>query len=215
MAETPQLKLYHYWRSSSSWRVRWVLAFKNISASYIPINLLENEQNSNDYKTRSPTAFVPALEADGRVLTESVAIAEYLEQLFPEPSIFPSDPWLKARTRQLVEEVNAGTQPLQNLHVLRSLWTTEAERTSWAQKVIERGLSGIEKTLSLVRQEGVQGPFALGDNITLADMFLVPQLYNAKRFAVDMSPYPLARAAEQAALEHPSGKASHPDNFKP
>jgi maleylacetoacetate isomerase len=210
------VSLYHYWRSSSSWRVRWALIHKGIETKYVPVNLLEGEQNASGYKARNPMGFVPALEVGGRLLGESVAILEYLEETHPTPALLPRDPWLRGRARQLVEIVNAGTQPLQNLYVLRTLYTSEDERAAWSRKVITRGLDALEATLNEVRtSEGVTGPFSLGDELSLADLFLVPQLYNARRFKVDLTSYPTALAIETAALASPSGQASHPDRFRP
>lgn len=210
------VSLYHYWRSSSSWRVRWALIHKGIEAKYVAVNLLEGEQNASGYKARNPMGFVPALEVDGRLLGESVAILEYLEETHPTPALLPRDAWLRARARQLVELVNAGTQPLQNLYVLRTLYTSEDERAAWSRKVITRGLDALEATLNEIRKsEGVTGVYSLGDELSVADLFLVPQLYNARRFKVDLTPYPLALAIETAALASPSGQASHPDRFRP
>ncbi|MFO0660491.1 MAG: maleylacetoacetate isomerase [Polyangiaceae bacterium] len=189
---------------------------KQIEARYTPVNLLEGEQNAPGYKARSPMGFVPALDVDGRLLTESVAILEYLEEVFPQPALMPKDAWLRGRARQLVEIVNAGTQPLQNLYVLRTLYTNEEERAAWSRRVIARGLDALETTLAEIRKsEGVTGPFSLGEGLTVADLFLVPQLYNARRFKVDLAPYPLALSIEAAALATPSGQASHPDKFRP
>ena len=210
------LSLYHYWRSSSSWRVRWALIHKGVEAEYRAVNLLDGEQSADGYKAMSPMAFVPALEVDGRVMGESVALIEYIDEMRPNPPLLPKDPWLRARARQLVEIVNAGTQPLQNLYVLRTLYTTDEERAAWSQKVISKGLTAFETTLRHMRDaEGVTGPFCLGETLTIPDLFLVPQLYNARRFKVDLTAYPIAVSIETAALATPSGQASHPDQFKP
>lgn len=204
--------LYHYWRSSSSWRVRWVLAHKQIAFESVFVNLLASEQQSEAHRQISPMGLVPALRIDGRLLGESVAICEYLDETRPAAPLRPADPYLRARMRQLVEVVNAGTQPLQNLLVLGKVGEQKKE---WAQFFIARGLRGIEATLGALRAEGVGGPFCLGDALTLADVFLAPQLYNARRFELDLSPYPLALAAEAAALATPAGQASAPDAWQP
>jgi maleylacetoacetate isomerase len=111
------LKLYHYWRSSSSWRVRWALEFKEIECEMISVDLLNKESEREPHLSRSPLGFVPVLEVHGHYLTESVAIIEWLEERFPEKKLFPHDDILRAQTRALVELVNAGIQPLQNLIV--------------------------------------------------------------------------------------------------
>lgn len=119
---TTTYKLYHYWRSSSSWRVRWAMAYKNIPCEFLPINLLENAQRSEDHLARNPLGYVPvlAIQEAGlpvRYLAESIAIIEYLEEMHPSPSLLPGDAFQRAQIRQLAEVINAGTQPLQNLCV--------------------------------------------------------------------------------------------------
>ena len=204
--------LYHYWRSSSSWRVRWALAHKQIAFDAVHINLLAGEQQGEAYRAHNPMGYVPALRIDGRLLAESVAICEYLDETRPEAPLRPADPYLRARMRQLVELVNADTQPLQNLLVLHRIGEKKKE---WAQFFIERGLRAFEEVLRGLRGEGVAGPFCLGAEPTMAELYLVPQLYNARRFEVDLAPYPLAREAEAAALATDAGKASAPEAWQP
>lgn len=204
--------LYHYWRSSSSWRVRMALSYKEIPYDTVHINLLEGEQQGEAYRKNNPMGYVPALAIDGRLLAESVAICEYLDETRPERALRPADPYLRARMRQLVELINADTQPLQNLLVLHKVGEG---KKAWAQFFIERGLSAFESVLRQVRAEGVNGPFCLGDSLTMAECFLVPQLYNARRFEVDLTPFPLALSAEAATLATPAGKASAPDAWQP
>jgi maleylacetoacetate isomerase len=207
-----EVTLYHYWRSSSSWRVRWALAHKQIAFEATPVNLLAGEQKTEAFLSRNPLGCVPALRIDGRLLSESVAICEYLDETRPERPLRPADPFLRARMRQLVELINADTQPLQNLLVLQKIGEG---KQAWARFFIERGLAAFEATLRGLREEGTSGPFCLGADPTLADLFLVPQLYNARRFDLDLSPYPLALAAEQAALATEAARASAPDAWQP
>jgi len=212
------LLLHHYWRSSSSWRVRWALAIKEIEYRSNAIDLLSGTQASDAFKKESPMGQVPCLVVDGRPLSESVAILEWLEETHPTPPLLPRDPWLRARARQLVEMINAGTQPLQNLVVLKEvshLLHDKGAAKPWAQKWIARGLSAFERELEMLEREGVSGPHALGASITLPELFLVPQLYNARRQEIDLAPYPRALAVEAAALDTPAAKASHPDRFQP
>src|SRR5437773_93893 len=115
----PRAVLYHFWLSSSSWRVRWALAFKGVPFRSVMIDLRAGEQHRPEHRARNPLGYVPTLEIDGRTLGESVAILEYLEERFPDPPLYPRDPWLRARVRQVVELVNSGVQPLQNLLVLQ------------------------------------------------------------------------------------------------
>jgi maleylacetoacetate isomerase len=212
------LLLHHYWRSSSSWRVRWSLAFKGLAYRSNAIDLLTGAQSSDAFKKDSPMGQVPCLVVDGKPLSESVAILEWLEETHPTPRLLPLDPWMRARTRQLVEIVNAGTQPLQNLVVLKEVSHRLNDKTAaktWAQKWIVRGLTAFERELEALAAEGVQGPHALGDAVTLADLFLAPQLYNARRQELDLAPFPRALAVEAAALATDAAKASHPDRFQP
>lgn len=207
-----QPRLYHYWRSSSSWRVRWALVHKQIAFDSVAVNLLAGEQQADDYRRLNPNGYVPALAIDGHLLTESVAIVEYLDETRPERPLRPADPVMRARMRQLVELVNADTQPLQNLNVLQRLGDAKKE---WAQHFITRGLTAFESTLRQLRAEAIGGPFCLGEAPTLADVYLVPQLYNARRFDVALEGFPLALAAEAAALATEAGQASAPDAWKP
>ncbi len=179
------------------------------------MDLLKGAQSDPSYVAQSPMGLVPCLVIDGRPLTESVAILEWLEDTHPEPGLYPRDAWARARTRQLVELVNSGTQPLQNLAVNRHVSSDLAAQAAWARHWITRGLEAIERELGVVASEGLGGAFAVGNALTAADLYLVPQLYNARRFAVDLAPYPRIVAAEGAALATDSCRASHPDAFQP
>lgn len=206
------ITLYHYWRSSSSWRVRWALLYKGVAFETVHINLLEGEQRAEAFREKNPAGYVPALAIDGKVLAESVAICEYLDDTRPEPPLRPSDPYLRARMRQLVELINAGTQPLQNLLVLGRLGDG---KNAWARDFIGRGLGAFEAALRGLRHEGVGGPFCLGSGVTMAELYLVPQLYNARRFDVDLSPFPLCLEVEGAALGTEACERSSPAVWQP
>jgi maleylacetoacetate isomerase len=212
---TMELLLYHYFRSSSSWRVRWGLAIKGLSYGSRPVDLLANEQNDEGFRRASPMGLVPCLVIDGRPLTESVAILEWLEETIPSPPLLPRDPWARARVRQLVELINAGTQPLQNIGVLRRYSPDKESQKAWARLWIERGLQAVERELEVVAAELGEGAHAVGDAITLADLFIVPQLANARRYGADLVPYPRACAVEVSALDTKAARASHPDHFAP
>lgn len=207
--------LYHYWRSSSSWRVRWALLEKGLAFEPVAVNLLGGEHRNDAYRARSPLAFVPALVIGEMTITESVAICEYLDEVYPEPPIRPAAPAQRARMRQMVEMINAGTQPLQNLLVMQKVSGAKEEQQAWSRFFIERGLSAFEKLIELTRQEGVSGPFCLGAHLTMADFYLVPQLYNARRFDVDLTPFARCLEIEANALATESGRASHPDRYQP
>jgi maleylacetoacetate isomerase len=211
-----KLLLHHYWRSSSSWRVRWALELKGIAYESNAIDLLKGEQSDAAFiASKSPMGVVPCLEIDGRALTESMAIIELLEEMHPDPPLMPKVPWRRARVRQLAELINSGTQPLQNLAVMRHRSSDLAEQKAWARHWIARGLASVERELGVVASEGIEGPYAAGESVTMADLFLVPQLYNARRFDIDLTPFPRATAAETAALATDAAKKSHPDAFKP
>jgi len=182
MAQTKPV-LYSYFRSSCSWRVRIALAFKGIDYEYKPVNLLKGEQLSEDYKKLNPTAEVPTFVDKGHVLTHSFAILEYLEETVPDPPLLPKDVVVKAKVRAIVDTIVAGIQPLQNMKVLKHVGDASS---LWAKHWIESGFKSLEVIL---RQ--THGKYCVGDNVTLADVCLVPQLYNANRFNVDMSLFPL------------------------
>lgn len=180
--------LYNYWRSSCSWRVRWVLALKGINYQSVPINLLKNEQSSPAYLAKNPHGLVPCLEVDGKLLSESTAIIEWLEETYPQMPILPRDPWDRAVAREIASIVASGIQPLQNLRAQRQHSSDPEEREKWARTFIESGLDLLEKKL-----EPFSGNYSLGDSISLADIFLVPQIYNALRNKIDMNAHPRCR----------------------
>jgi maleylacetoacetate isomerase len=198
----PQVTLHTYWRSSSSYRVRLALAHKRIAYTPVFVNLLAQEQLAADYRRKSPLGHVPLLTVDGQTMVESVAICELLEDLFPDPPLYPTprDPWARARVRSLVETINAGTQPLQNTSVLGRVAEAGGDRKAWAAHWNARGLAAFEALLESYEKKGHGGPFASGASFGVADCFLLPQLYSARRFDVDMTNLPRALAAERAAL---------------
>ena len=206
------MKLYGYWRSSSAYRVRIMLEFKNLSYEPVGVHLLKDggEQYAPDFMEISPLGQVPMLALKGPsgplYLSQSMAIAEFLEDAHPTPSLLPRDPWMRARARELAEMVNAGIQPLQNLRVLRSLKASGVDSDSWRNEVMRRGFHALERRL-----RSSAGAYAVGDGITVADAFLVPQVYAARRFALDLDDFPLLVQTTDACLEHPAFSAAHPD----
>lgn len=207
----PAMKLYHYWRSTSSWRVRWVLAMKKISVEMIPVNLLEGEQESGAHLKRNPFGKVPVLELDdGRFLAESVAICEWLEENYPEPALLPDDSFDRAKVRERVQRVNSGIQPIQNLKVLQAVSEDPGVRNKWAARWISSGLQSLEE--EIVR---TAGKFSFGDTVTLADIFIVPQIYNARRFDVSLEPFPKLAQLEANLKETDGWRLSEPDRYKP
>ncbi len=210
-----KLRLYHYWRSSSSWRVRWALAIKNVSCEYVPINLLSDEPESVEHRKRNPLGFVPVLEIldenpHFRHISESVALIEWLEETYPTPSLFSGDSFQRARIRQLSEIINSGTQPLQNPNVAQFHSSDSEEQKKWNQHWIRKGMQAYE----ILVQE-TAGKFSVGNTITMADLFLIPQCYNAARFDVKVSEFPTLEKIYTEALTTESCQASAPEKFKP
>jgi maleylacetoacetate isomerase len=211
--QIPKLVLYSYWRSSSAYRVRIALAAKELAHEYVAVNLLTGEQTSDAHKAKSPMGYVPCLVVGDRPLVESVAIIELLDEIFPEPKLYPRDPFERAHVRALVEIVNAGTQPLQNRHVLLHFSPDADAQKTWAKHFIVRGLAALESHITTYeRTTKTRGTFAFGDELGAADAFLVPQLYNARRFDIDLAPYPRVVRAEQAALATDAVRAAIPEN---
>ena len=208
------MRLYSYWRSSASWRVRVVLAHKKIDYEYVPVSIHadRNDQLKPEYVQVNAMRQVPVLEwrhGDAlRRLTQSVAIAEYLESIHPSPQLLPEDPLKRARVRELVEIVNSGTQPLQNTSVINAVRKHGGDdaAASWTHDACQRGMVAIEEH---VKAHG--GRFAVGDAVSMADVFLVPQVYNAGRFGVDLSVFPRAVDVAARAGELPAFIAAHPE----
>jgi maleylacetoacetate isomerase len=207
----PKLVLYGYFRSSCSYRVRLALAGKGLSYQSVAVNLLQGEQRGEANVQRSPTGYVPCLEVDGRRFVESVAILELLDDLFPDPALYPKDAFARARVRAMVEAVNSGIQPLQNLAVLKRVSSDPATVKEWGAHFNARGLAALSRMVDLAREDGVPGPFCHGDRLGAADVLLVPQLYSARRFGVDIGVWPRLLAAEAATLALPGMLEATPE----
>lgn len=206
------LRLYSYWRSSSSWRVRIGLGLKGLAHEIAPVNLGTGEQWSDAHRARSPLGQVPVLEIeeDGRMLriVQSMAILEWLEERYPDPPLLPRDLAGRARVRSIAEHVNSGIQPLQNAVVLRTLREKEAGwDREWARTFIGRGLEGLERAVG----DGGAGRFCHGDAPGLADCYVVPQLYNGRRYGVDLASFPTLRRIEEACAALAAFREAHPD----
>lgn len=204
------MKLYGYWRSSSSWRVRIALAHKGLDYEYAAVHLRDGAQRADWYADLNAAKQVPLLELeiDGqtRRVGQSMAILALLEQLHPDPAFLPSDPYLRARSVQLAELVNSGIQPLQNLSVILKLKAMDQDAKSWCQEAIANGLAAYEATMS-----DVAGDFSVGDAPSWADACLIPQLYNARRFSLDLTPYPTIARVEANCFELPAFESSRPE----
>jgi maleylacetoacetate isomerase len=207
-----KLTLFTYFRSSASHRVRIALGYKGLSYEPVYVNLLEGEQRRDEYRAHNPMGYLPCLVIDGVEYVESTAILELLEDLFPEPRLLPEKPADRARVRALVQIVNSGIQPLQNLSVLDKVGDDKDRRVEWLRHFITRGLGAWEALASrFERDTGRSGPFAYGEQFTSADVLLLPQLYSARRFGVDLAQYPTILRVEEATKDLPFVKAAHPD----
>jgi maleylpyruvate isomerase len=207
------MRLYNYWRSSASWRVRIALAYKDLPYEYKAVHLVRGggEQYAAEYvREVNAISQVPVLELPGepgRRIAQSMAILEYLEETFPEPALLPRDPFLRARARQLAELVNAGVQPFQNTPTTGYVRDVlRGDERAWLRHFLHRGLTALERTAL-----ETAGTFLVGGAPSFADLFLVPQLYSARRFEVPLEGFPTLLRVEAACAALPAFAAAHPD----
>ncbi|RBP53798.1 maleylacetoacetate isomerase [Arenicella xantha] len=197
------MKLSSYFRSTAAYRVRIALNLKQVDYDIIPVHLVRNggEQKSAAYRHKNPEGLVPALEVQGSVLSQSLAIIEYLEEVYPEPALLPSEPLLRAYVRGLAQAITSDIHPLNNLRVLqylvKELDVTEQQKLAWYQHWVATGFSGLETRLATSPRTG---DYCLGATPGIADLCLVPQVYNAQRFNCDMSDYPTISRINEACL---------------
>ncbi|KAB2845306.1 MAG: maleylacetoacetate isomerase [Burkholderiales bacterium] len=208
------MKLHSYWRSSAAFRVRIALGLKGLPFDTQPVHLTlgGGEQHGADYRALNPQELVPTLVAGEAVLTQSLAIIEYLEESYPEPALLPRSPVARARVRALALAIACEIHPLNNLRVLQylgqSFGADEAAKATWYRHWLETGLAPLERQLAASAQTG---RYCHGDQPGLADTCLVPQLYNARRYALDLAPYPTLLRIEAACLELPAFLAALPE----
>lgn len=204
--------LYDYYRSSAAYRVRIALALKGLAYDRRDILLLENQQRSPEHLARNPQGFVPALEIDGgQVLTQSLAIIDWLDARFPAPRLIPADPDARAAAIARALVIAADTHPLNNLRVMRKLkelGTDEDGRNDWTRHWISEGFTALEAMAG-------DGRFLGGDAPGVADLFLVPQMYNARRFETPFDAFPRLVAIDAACTALPAFAAAHPDAVAP
>ena len=202
--------LYDYFRSSAAYRVRIALNLKGIDYESVPVNLAEGAQKESGYRARNPQGFVPMLEMAGQRLTQSLAIIDWLDATFPEPRLIPADPADRAHAMALALAIACDIHPLNNLRVLKylggPLGQDEETRNAWYAHWIAEGFAALEM-LAAARA----GRFLFGDAPGIADVCLVPQMFNARRFAVPLDDFPTLVRADAEARQIPAFAAAHPD----
>ena len=198
--------LHGYWRSGTSYRTRIALNLKGLAYEQLGVDLRAGEQKSAAFLALNPQGLVPALEVEDVVLTQSPAILEWLEETYPDPPLLPANATDSAIVRAMAATVACDIHPLNNLRVLKAVRALGADADAWAAQWIEPGFAALE---AMIRRHG--GGFVFGATPTLADCHLVPQVYSAERFGVDLAPYPRLFAAAEHARAHPAFAAAHPD----
>jgi len=212
------IRLYTYFRSSAAYRVRIALNLKGIDYQAVPVHLVRNggEHKSTDYLALNPQGLVPALAVDGQVLTQSLAILEYLDETHPDPALLPADPLGRARVRAIAQAIACDIHPINNLRVLQYLGGTlgldQAAKDDWYRHWVQTGLQAVEAMLAADRRTGA---FCHGDQPGLADCCLVPQVFNARRFNCDLTALPtimrIAERCEQIDAFNQAAPAQQPD----
>ncbi len=203
--------LYGYWRSSAAYRVRIACALKGLAPQQVFVHLRKGEQNGEAHHARNPAGLVPVWEEGGVALTQSLAIIDYLDETHPEPPLVFGPPLQRAIIRELALIVAADIHPIGNLRVLAKLTADygadDAARAGWNRHWIGLGFTAIEQRLG-----STAGRFCVGDRVSLADLCLVPQVYNARRFGLDLTPFPLITRVDEAARATPAFQAAAPEN---
>ncbi len=203
--------LYTYFRSSTSYRVRIALHLKGLKFTSKPVHLLEGggQQHTPEYRSLNPAGEVPTLVHNGNILSQSFAIIEYLDELFPEPKLFPAAPYDKARVRQICEHINCGIHPIANLKVQQYLTTqlsvSEEVKNQWLKHWIQEGMITLENLLTKTA-----GEFAFGDTLTVADLFVVPQVFSSKRFGVTLENFKTIQKVYERAMKLDAFNKAHP-----
>lgn len=205
------MKLYGYYRSSASYRIRIVLNVKGIEWEYITVRLDKGEQREALHAGRNPMLLVPVLDIGNALLSQSLAIADYLESQHPVPALLPGDPVECAQVREMQQIISSEIQPLGNQRVLKHLGANlnidDEGIREWNRTWIARGFDAFEQRAKI---RSADGKFSFGDKLTLADAWLMPQLYNAERFGLDLEPYPTIRSITQHCASIEAVAAAHP-----
>ncbi|SOY53639.1 putative MALEYLACETOACETATE ISOMERASE [Cupriavidus taiwanensis] len=207
------LKLYSYFRSSASFRVRIALELKGLSYDYVPVHLLKEggQQLKPEFRAVNPDGLVPALVDGEHVLQQSLAIVEYLDEVYPEPKLLPGTALDRAYVRGLAQEIACEIHPLNNLRVLKYLkhtvGVTDEVKDAWYRHWIELGFASLQANLE---RSGKAGRFCFGDTPTLADLCLVPQVFNAQRFHIDVARYPAIAKIYETCMALPAFQQAEP-----
>lgn len=207
-----KLRLFDYWRSSASYRVRIALALKGVEYERVAVNLVAAEQLSADNRARNPQGLVPTLEVDGVPITQSMAIIDWIDATYPRPPLCPAEPMARARALAQAMLIVADIHPIDNMRVLKRLETQfgadQAAKDDWYRHWIATGFTALEQVAG-------DAPFLGGDAPAIADLCLVPQMYNARRFALSLDDFPRLVAIDAVASTLPAFAAAHPDAVKP
>lgn len=215
------MKLHNYFRSSASFRVRIALALKGLPYEYIPVHLARGDHKLPSYAGVSADGLVPLLDVDGERLSQSMAIIEYLEETHPQPPLMPHDPLGRAKVRALAQSIACEIHPLNNLRVLKylvkELKVDEDAKNTWYRHWVREGLESFERQLQMLAGQRLQAGlpasvYCYGDTPTLADCCLVPQIFNGKRFDVNLDGLPLTMAASDACMKLAAFQQAQPAN---
>lgn len=206
------MKLYNYFRSSAAFRVRIALNLKGLEYASVSKAFAKNEHRAADYLALNPQGLIPALDVDGTVISQSLAIIEYLDDVHPEPRLLPADPLARAQVRSMALAIACDIHPLNNLRVLnylrRDLGQNEDGVNTWYRHWVGEGFRGLE--LQVAKHSSARR-YCFGDSLSLADVCLVPQMYNARRFNCDLSPFPTLVAISTHLETMPAFDAARPE----
>ena len=204
------MKLYNYFRSSASFRVRIALNLKGLPYEYVAVHIAKGEHRQPAYAELSADGLVPTLDIQGRRLSQSMAIIEYLDELQPEPALLPSDPFDRAQVRALSQSIACEIHPVNNLRILKyltqELHVSEEDKNTWYRHWVRTGLEAFERQLALLPAS----PYCFGNTPTLADCCLVPQIFNGQRFKVHLDGLPRTMAAFDACMRLPAFQQAQP-----